>query len=48
LEAALTTHGLQAIVNQQAAKNDEHFDPLSDPEIVRALQKLGIKVPKAS
>lgn len=48
LEAPLTTHGLQAIVDQRAAQNDEHFDPFSDPEIVRALQKIGIKVPNAS
>lgn len=48
LEAPLTTNGLQAIVNQQAAKNDEHFDPFNDPEVVAALQKLGIKVPNAS
>lgn len=48
LEAPLTTHGLQAIVDQRAAQNDEHFDPFSDPEIVRALQKIGIKVPQAS
>lgn len=48
IEAPLTTHALQSIVNQRAAQNDEHFDPFSDPEIVRALQKIGIKVPQAS
>ena len=48
LETPLTTHGLQAIVDQRAAQNDEHFDPFSDPEIVRALQKIGIRVPQAS
>ncbi len=48
LEAPLTTHGLQAIVNQQAAKNDEHFDPFNDPEVIAALRKIGIQVPKAS
>lgn len=48
LEAPLTTHGLQAIVDQRAAQNDEHFDPFSDPEIVSALQKIGINVPQAS
>ena len=48
LETPLTTHGLQAIVDQRAAQNDEHFDPFGDPEIVSALQKIGINVPQAS
>ena len=48
LEAPLTTHSLQSIVDQRTAQNDKRFDPFSDPEIVRALQKIGINVPQAS